>query len=177
MKSTTMQINNSQLRASFVPSTFDPEKRTIDVVWTTGARVKRFSWSEGQYYEELAVKRTAVNLDRLNQGAPVLNNHNSWSLESNIGVVEKAWLKDGKGYATIRFSERDELQGLIKDIASGVIRNISVGYSVEKYEDVSKKKDKIKTYRAVSWTPLELSFVNIPADKDAQVRAADQEQY
>ena len=164
-------------RASFVPETFDSEKRTVEIVWTTGARVSRWSWTEGSYNEELSLQKSHVNLDRLNAGAPVLNNHRSGSLEDSIGVVEKAWIKNKEGRAIVRFSEREEVAGIVRDVESGVIRNISVGYSVQKYEDVTKKGEETKTFRAVDWTPMELSFVNIPADMDSQVRSAENKSY
>ena len=54
-------------------------------------------------------------------------------------------------------------------VAQGIIRNISVGYTVEKYE-VYQEDDR-QIYRAVEWTPLELSAVTVPADAKANVRA------
>jgi len=173
----TMKLEPNQLEARFQPSSFNEDARTVDVTFTTGATVKRSSFFSGPYMEELSTKRGAINLERLNNGAPVLNNHNNRDLNDIIGVVERAEVKDGIGSATIRFSEREELQGLIGDIRSGVIRNISMGYSLDKVQDVTKKGDKIPTYRVTKYTPHELSFVNIPADHKAQVRSEDVESY
>ncbi len=157
-------------QARFQPSTFDAKERTIDVCFTTGSKGKRGGfWSE-PYYEELEVTDTSVRLDRLNAGAAVLNTHSQWDLRDQIGVVEKAWVKGGKGFATLRFSERAEVAGIVKDIESGIIRNISVGYLVHKYQDVTAENDKHKTYRAVDWEPCEVSFVPVPFDAGAQVR-------
>lgn len=165
--------NGLNVRAGFQPDTFNENDRTIEVVFSTGAKGKRGFWTE--FFEELSMKKSDVRLERLNQGAPVLNNHSrARGLEGIIGVVEKAYVKDKQGIAKIRFSERDEVQGIIKDIQSGVIRNVSVGYIVHKYEDVSKKGDEIPTYRAVDWEPMEISFVDIPFDKDSQSRSLDQ---
>ena len=112
------------------PETFDREKRTVEVTWSTGAKGKRYTWT-GSYYEVLSMKKEHIRLERMNQGAPVLNSHNSWDLKSNLGVVEKAWIKDKQGRAVIRFSSREEIQGIIKDIEDGIIRNISVGYVIQ----------------------------------------------
>ncbi len=177
MKQRKITIGKNSLQAEIKRNTFNPESRTVEVVWTTGARVKRFSWTRGEYYEELSLKRGDVNLDRLKAGAPVLNNHRAERLEDQIGVVESAQVRGGVGYATLRLSDREELQGLVRDIENGIIKNISVGYSVQTYQEVSKKGDDVPTYRAIDWTPMELSFVNIPADKDSQVRSEDQEKY
>lgn len=172
-----IKVGPSQMRAEFMPETFDEEARTVEVVWSTGSKVKRFSWAHGEFLEELSLKKEHVDLDRLNQGAPVLNNHQSWDLRDSIGVVEKAWLKSKAGHAKIRFSAREDVQGIVNDIRDGIIKNISVGYRVEQFEDVSKKSDTIPTLRATKWTPMELSFVNIPADKDSQVRSAQSQSY
>ena len=170
--SNKIQTPKLNIRAMIEPETFDREKRTVEVTWSTGAKGKRYTWT-GSYYEELSMKKEHIRLERMNQGAPVLNSHNSWDLKSNMGVVEKAWIKDKQGRAVIRFSSREEIQGIIKDIEDGIIRNISVGYIVHKFEDVSKKGDTVPTYRAVDWEPMEISFVNIPFDKDSQVRSLE----
>jgi len=174
VKKNKINIGPGQMRAAFQPGTFDAETRTVDVTWTTGKKGKRFSFSRGVYFEELSLKRTDVNLERLNNGAAVLNNHQSRDLRDAIGVVEKASIKKGEGVATIRFSDREDVQGIVRDIENGIIRNISVGYNVEEYTDVSRKGDEIPTYRATSWTPMEVSFVNIPFDEYSQVRSHEE---
>lgn len=158
--------------ASFRPATWDEEKRTVEVDWTTGARVRRYDWWSGEEYdEELDMSPTAVDMSRLQSGAaPVLNNHSRYALEDQIGVVESADLSGDKGVAVLRLSSRPEVAGLVQDIRDGIIRNISVGYSVRKYQ-ITREKDKVPVYRAVDWQPHELSFVTIPADPAAMSRA------
>jgi len=166
---------NQNFYGQFRSDTFNEDDLTAELVWTTGQKVKRFSFFEGEYFEELSLKKDHVNLERLNLGAPLLNNHESRTLGDNIGVVRKAWISKGEGRAIVQFSSRDEIKGIVQDVRDGVIKNVSVGYRVEKFEDVSKKRDEIPTFRAVDWTPMELSLVNIPADQDSQVRSAAQE--
>ncbi len=133
--------------------------------------MKRSSWFGDEFHEELSLEKDAVRLDRLNSGAPLLNNHNNGDLNDVIGVVENASMKQGQGVAMVRFSERAEIQGLVNDIKNGIIRNISVGYRVHKFEELEEKADDgLPIYRAVEWEPMELSFVGIPADKGAQAR-------
>lgn len=173
MSKKTIETHKHHVRASFQPSTFDSEARTVEVVWSTGAKGKRGYYNP--YFEELSMQKKHVRLDRLNAGAPVLNNHSSYDLSDNIGVVERAWIKDKQGYAKLRLSGRPEVSGIVKDIEDGIIRNISVGYKVHEYTDVSKKGDEIPTMRATDWEPMEISFVNMPFDKDAQVRSEDKD--
>lgn len=159
--------------ATFVPSTIDEEKRTVEVVWTTGAPVTRYDWVNGQpvpYTEVLEVSDKAIDLTRLNNGAPFINMHESYSLDKVIGVVERAWIENGKGHAIVRIATGDEdVEKIWNKLKQGIIRNISVGYSVEKFvEDTDEDGTRILT--AVKWTPFELSAVTVPADAGAGVR-------
>lgn len=159
--------------AEFRPDTIDKEKRTIEVVWTTGARVLRMPWFDDPYYEELEVSSEAVRLERLNNGAPLLNLHRQWDLNNIVGVVERAWIQDGLGHAIVRFSERAEVESIWKDVEAGIIRNVSVGYKVHKYERQEKKEgEKYRTYRAIDWEPTEVSLVPIGADAGCGTRSA-----
>lgn len=168
----------TQLReARFLPDSFNAEARTIEVVWTTGARARRYNWWREEYYdEELEVSESAVDMSRLNSGAcAVLNGHRSWGLEGQIGVVERAWIKDGQGHAVLRLSQRDEVAGIVTDIANGIIRNVSVGYSVQTYQ-ITREEGQVPVYRAIAWTPHEISFVAIPADAASMSRSAEPSQ-
>lgn len=169
-KSGKLDIPKMDLRASFIPGTYDEKAGTIEVMWSSGSKGLRRTWS-GDYYEELSMKKGDVRLERLNLGAAVLDNHNGYSLRDSIGVVEKAWIKSGEGYATLRLSEREDVAGIVQDIVSGIIRNVSVRYIVHEFKDVSNKNDEIPTLRAVDWEPMELSFVNIPFEATAQSRS------
>jgi hypothetical protein len=61
-------------------ATFDEKAHTVDVVWTTGATVRRVSFINGPYNEELIVGPENVRLARLNAGAPFLNSHAGFDL-------------------------------------------------------------------------------------------------
>lgn len=173
-----IKVQNNRLNASFVRNTFNEEDRTIDVVFATGAKVKRFSFFEGEYFEQLSMKRNAVRLDRLNSGAPVLNNHQNRDLNDVIGVVETASVKKGEGVATLRLSNREEVSGLVEDIRDGVIKNISVGYRIHTFkEEKMRKGETVPTLTATDWEPLEVSFVTIPADASAQARNENNQNY
>lgn len=158
--------------ARLQPATFNAETRTVEVVWTTGARVRRYNWWDDEHYEEeLVVSAESVDLSRLASGsAPVLDSHGTYELEDQIGVVERAWIEGTEGRAVLRLSGREDVAGIVQDIRDGIICNISVGYSVERY-DVIREVGKLPVYRAVLWTPSELSFVTVPADAAATTRS------
>jgi phage head maturation protease len=167
----TREARASWLHARFAPTSFDAEARTVEVVWSTGADVRRRDW-DGEYTEQLSMDPDAVDLSRLAAGAPVLNSHDAYSLSSVLGVVDRAWIDKGEGRAVLRFSEREDVQPILSDIRNGILRNISVGYDVLKWEEGKDKAGK-RTKRAVRWQPAEISLVPIPADASAQIRAAD----
>ncbi|MFT6460694.1 MAG: hypothetical protein ACJA0Y_000183 [Maricaulis maris] len=160
---------NVQLRVDSV----DETARTVEVVWTTGAAVRRYMPGLGRVLEELDVSPEAIRLDRLNNGAPFLNTHSDWSLNDVIGVVERAWIEDGEGRALIRLSERDDVEPIWRDIKGGIIRNVSVGYQVHRYEVIESDDDGCTRVIARDWEPMEISAVPIGADDKAGFRAAD----
>lgn len=153
---------------------FDEEANTIEVVFTTGATVRRASWREGEFDEELIVTAQSVRLDRLNAGAPFLDTHDSYSLGGVIGSVVPgtARVADGQGLATIRLSRRAETEGVVSDIRDGIINNVSVGYRTHRVE-IQERDGAVPLHRAIDWEPYEISAVPIPADPGAQVRSAD----
>jgi phage head maturation protease len=167
----TGQINALHTRAaSFSPSSVDDSARTVELVWTTGAAVRRYDWHADAYYEEvLEVSPEAIRMDRLASGAPLLLDHYA-STSQQVGVVESARIENGQGFATVRFSKRKEVEGVWQDVKDGIIRSVSVGYKVHRYEK-EKGDDGTRTYRAVDWEPLEISLVPVPADAGAGVRS------
>lgn len=156
--------------ASVLPATLNPTKRTVELVWSTGAQVRRFDIL-GEYLEELDMSAGAVDLSRLNNGAPLLDSHDNTTLAAVVGVVERAWLSGSDGRAVVRFAEGDErAEAIWRKVQQGVIRNVSVGYRVEAWKE--SRRDGKRVLRAVKWTPLELSAVAVPADAGAGFRSA-----
>jgi phage head maturation protease len=156
--------------AAFRPATLNRDERTVELVWSTGARVLRQPWFDDPFYEELSLSADAVDLSRLNAGANLLNNHNSGSLDDVIGVVERAWVEGGEARARVRFSSRPDVDGIWRDVQDGILRNVSVGYTVQDWEQSQRKGDPHPTLTATRWLPMELSIVGVPADAGAQVR-------
>jgi len=155
-------------RATFEPTTFDASSNTIRVVFSAGADVARRDLG-GEFIERLSLAPESVDLSLL-RGAPVLNNHDRHSgVEAILGVVEDAHVDGQRGEAVIRFGNRPEIAGIIADIRAGIIRNVSVGYSVEEWRESRENGKRVKT--AVRWTPREISFVPLGADPAATIRS------
>ena len=171
MKVQNRKLAKGLIEARMLPETFDAQTRTIDVVWSTGMPVKRFDFFEGRFFmEELSMEPGAIRLERLQNGAPVLNTHDQGSLENVIGVVETASVSNGEGLATLKLSDTAEDSNIIRKITDGIIRNISVGYKIHKAEETIDEDTNVSTFRVIDWEPLEISFVPVPADFNSQVR-------
>jgi HK97 family phage major capsid protein/HK97 family phage prohead protease len=146
-------IAGQELRR-FEPTEFraQEEERTIEFPFSSELPVARWFGEE-----ILDHSLEAVNLSRMNDGAPLLFNHDP---DRVIGVVERAWVDEEKrrGIARVRFSRNDFAQQVLADITDGILRNVSVGYSIG---DAENRGDSIV---ATSWEPHEVSVVSIPAD-------------
>lgn len=167
------QLNKGHIRSLIgdLP-TEGEDNRTVELVWTTGSKGLRSGW-DGTYFEELSMAPEHVDLSRLQTGAPLLAAHNSYDLNAVIGVVERAWIEGNVGKAMVRFSSDAEADKIYQKVKEKVLRNVSVGYQVRKYEDVTQKGDKTPTYRATNWQPHEISIVPIGFDQEAQVRSQE----
>jgi phage major head subunit gpT-like protein len=160
------------LRADVQPSTINLEERSVELVWSTGAKVRRGGFFSDPYDEELSMDQSHIRMGRMNKGAPLLNSHSQYNLRDVIGVIENARIENGVGKAKVRFSSRADVEPIFQDVKDGILRNVSVGYRVYKYKDVSGPEDKFKTYRAIDWEPAEVSIVPVPADADSQIRSS-----
>lgn len=154
----------------------DEENRTVELVFSTGAGVERMDWWTGKrYIERLSLKAEHIRLDRLNAGAPLLDAHSAWSITDQIGVVESGTVRltAKEARATVRFSKREAVDPIWNDVRDGIIRNVSVGYRVHKFEEDNGKNNKLPIRTATDWEPFEISMVPMPADMGAQVRSGD----
>ena len=128
------------------------DDRTLEFPFSSEYPVARYFGNE-----ILSHKAEAVDLSRLNDGAPLLFNHDPDKL---IGVVERAWIDETKkrGYARVRMSRNPFAQQVMEDVKDGVLRNVSFGYAIN---DMQQRGEDFIVTR---WAAHELSLVTIPAD-------------
>ncbi|MFN6999055.1 MAG: terminase, partial [Elioraea tepidiphila] len=158
-------------RALAAPATVDLSARTVEVVWSTGARARNFVPALGLITEELEMSPNAVRMEALRSGqAPVLNTHRRGDARDVLGRVTAARLKRGRGYATLQFSAAADVEPVWQRIADGTLRAVSVGYRVHRYEPRPDVATGETVHRAVDWEPFEISVVPVPVDRDAAVR-------
>ena len=134
-------------------TTFDEvEDRIYEFPFSSEYPVARYFGNE-----ILSHEMDAADLSRLNDGAPLLFNHNP---DRVIGVVERAYIngKKRRGYARVRFSRNAFAQEVLSDVKDGVLRNVSFGYSIDKMEERGGD------FVATAWSPYEVSVVSVPAD-------------
>ena len=159
--------------AAVQPETLDREKRTFEVIFTTGARVLRRGFFE-DFFEELSLEKSHVRMGRLQNGAPFLDSHGfgeKRGVRNQLGVIEKAKLIPKKeGRATVRMSKRAEVEDIFNDIEDGILRNISVGYNIFRFEK-TEAVGEVDVFRATDWEPVEISLVVAGADDGAKVRS------
>lgn len=169
-----IQIPTIRRDALIAPETIDVENRTVEIVWSTGARRVTWSWSEWDLIEE-ELDLEGADLSRLNNGAPFLKDHAAWSIDNQLGVhVDGSCIIDTAakvGRAKVRFSKRADVEPYWQDVVDKILRQVSVGYQVGTYV-VTREEGRLPLYRATVWTPLENSLVTIGADPGAQVRSA-----
>jgi len=175
IKTNKAKVEPLMLRAQFEPSTYSEESRTVDVTFATDTPVRRYDWLNDRYFDEvLTFGPGQMRTDRLDAGAPFLDNHSSWGgVRNTLGVVEGFSIEGNSARATVRFSKREEVDGVLQDVRDGILRNISVGYRVHKYEKEMREDGGTPVYRATDWEPYEISLVSIPADPKSGVRSAD----
>ena len=132
----------------------DDEERTLEFPFASEMPVER-------YYgmEVLSMDTKSMDLGRLNDGAPLLYQHDA---DRIVGVVQRAYIKDKRAYARVKLANNElgrEMQELIRD---GIIRNVSFGYKIDEME--ADESTSPVTYRATKYQPFEISLVTIPAD-------------
>lgn len=169
-------MNKHMRSADLRPASFNATDNTIEVVWTTGAAVRRRDYRRDVVFDEvLEVSAEAVRLDRLNAGAPLLSAHNDSSLQSVLGSVVPgtARIEGGLGVARVALSNAPADADVVSKIRDGIIRNISVGYIIHEVEQQPGQRGADETRVAIDWEPLELSAVPVPADAGAHFRSHD----
>jgi HK97 family phage major capsid protein len=132
---------------------------TLTFSFSSEAPVDRWFGREILVHEE-----GAMDLSRMNDGAPWLWNHERNTV---LGVVEKGWLGDDRRlYSTVRWSPNTTERGSEEwkrrqDIEAGITRNVSFAYEILKVEE--RKGD--PAFYVTEWNVLEVSSVSVPADQ------------
>lgn len=166
-----IKMSELQRRAMFLPGSFSDQDSSVEVVFSSETPVLTYNSEIGYFNEVLSHETGCVRLQRLKDGASVLDNHNKYgSIKGILGVTDDARVEKQQGIARIRLSTKEDNIGFVKDVKDGIVKNVSVGYKVYRYQDISTPDSDTRTLKAIDWEPYEISFVQVPADPRAQVR-------
>ncbi len=145
---------------SFEIETRAAGNRTVELSFSSEQPVDR-----GDFIEILSHDPADVDLSRLNDGHPLLLNHDP---DQQVGVIESARISGGKGRAKVRFGNSQKAQEVFADVKDGIRKLVSVGYRIVK--QLSETRDEMNNrVLRFSWQPYEVSLVSIPADTSVGV--------
>ncbi|MDK2001850.1 phage major capsid protein [Klebsiella sp. K4-44] len=158
-----MDLNKTQKRAINliqIEKSINESDRTVELSFASEEPVIRKI--EGEFYNEILLcSPENVDLNRLNDGAPVLVEHDAMR---QVGIVENARVDmDKVCRATVRFSALGTAQTIFGMIQEGIRPKVSVGYNIRDY--YLDGNDLIIT----RWVPYEISSVSTPADNSVGV--------
>ena len=144
-----------QVRAINLSNAIDESSRTVELSFASETPVER-EINGTLYNEILLCNPENVVLSRLNDGSPVLVEHDPLR---QVGIVENARVDmDKVCRATVRFSTLGSAQTIFGMIVEGIRPKISVGYNIRDY--YFEGNNLIVT----RWEPYEISSVSTPAD-------------
>lgn len=135
---------------TFALGQLNAELRTVEATLSSETPIFR----QGLGNEVLIHTQEAVDLSRA--PLPLITSHDHQT--TPVGVVERLHLAGRKLRGTLRFGTSQRATELWEDVQSGIVRSLSIGYSVLDY---TQEGD---TYRVTSWQPYEASIVSVPAD-------------
>ena len=165
----SIKLNKENKRSFDIkPNSINESERTAEVIFATEKPVLR-TYIGGSYWEKMLVSPETMDLTRFKSGnAPILNNHKSNSLEDQIGVIVDTKIENKQAIATLKFSNRESVNEIWEDVKNGILKGISVGYSIDEYTE--EEGDEYPILIGKKWTPHEVSLVCVPADENCYVR-------
>lgn len=99
----------------------------------------------------------AIDMSRAVNGLPLLFSHKR---DQIVGRVEGIHLDKNKLRGLLRFSENTRANEIWRDVQTGILTDLSIGYQIDDVE----LDQAGAVWRATRWQPLEVSVVTIPAD-------------
>lgn len=192
----TILVEDAQVRADILPEPQEQPDGTLVVKMRllTATAVRRFGYIDGQFQEfdeVLSFEEGAQRTERLDSGrCPLLDDHYQGGVDSVLGVLfAPSWdRKAGFLDVSARVSARPELAGVRQDLKTRILTNVSGGYRVFKYRDITPTPPRpgpgaiidktnptptpstVRRLLAIDWEPREGSLTAIGADPKSHVR-------
>lgn len=172
-----LRYRSIEIRAagSGAPSTFDREKRTVDVTLSTEEPVVVWGEREVLLAEGAQIPK--------NKKIPMLDAHNRFTFDGILGSFKDIRKSNGEVLARAHFSKREKAEDAFTLIEEGHLTDVSVGYKVNKYVRIADKETQMIKGRefkgpmvvVTDWTLREGSVAPVGADINAKVRASERE--
>ena len=138
--------------------TVDLEARTCELAFSSETPCDMWYGTE-----ILSMRPGAMRTGVRQQSLPLLFNHHMGSL---LGVVERIWIDaDRVARALVRFGKDEFGDWAMRQVADGVLVNVSFMYRVFRWEEDTEAE----TLTALEWEPYEISLVTVPADPSVGV--------
>ncbi|HFG3705965.1 TPA: phage major capsid protein [Escherichia coli] len=156
-----MELNQKRaINLTQISNAIDENDRTVELSFASEIPVTR-EINGSLFNEILLCNPENVDLNRLNDGAPVLVEHDAMR---QVGIVENARVDmDRVCRATVRFSALGSATTIFGMILEGIRPKVSVGYNIKDYYF---EGDNLYVTR---WEPYELSSVSTPADNSVGI--------
>lgn len=165
-------MSRDLVRALGSASTLDRSARTVEVVMLSGLApaVRPAPAPDGTntpWVEELDA--AGADLSRL-RGGSVLKDHRP-TTDSAVGVVEEVQVEGARIVGRLLFDGSAAAEELMGKVEVGSVRGVSLGYRVHEFRLVGRTDRGFPIFRAVRWTPHEISFTPTPVDAGAGTRS------
>lgn len=170
MKKEVIKTGNLYRSMTLQRASAKQEDRTVEVAFSSEEPVERWFGTEVLDHSD-----GSCDLSRLNNGGALLDNHNDYN---QIGAVVPGTARidpDRVGRATVKFSRSQAGEDAFQDVLDGIITNVSVGYQIKQMVETTttdEDGDEDTVCRVMSWMPLEISLVAVPADPTVGVNRA-----
>lgn len=165
--------------------TWNEEARTVEAVIATDDAVMVYDWRSEQMVQEVL----RMDLMTMPEGSQIvlLDSHARWSLDTVLGSIRDIRAEGSDLVGTLHFVEGDaDVDKIVRKVAQGHIRDISIGYRVKTHEQVRRGETltvrgveyKAETHRimvATDWEPHEGSLTAVGADSKSKLREAPEE--
>lgn len=146
------KLNGAVFERKIKLGAIDTERKTVEASLSSETPVPRWYGNEILVHDS-----SAIDMTRATDGLPLLWNHDGGS---PIGIVENVRIDNGKLRGTLKFSNNPKAREVFDDVSGGFLRNISIGYQVNRWEEIANSND----VRVTNWVLLETSVVSVPAD-------------
>lgn len=175
-----IKVPARQVRAGVLearaPDGGDGEDRRVTLTFSSEAPVARhYILESGEEFVGLEVLGHAegeADLTRLASGRAALLTDHAQTIDSQVGVVEKAWIEEGRGRAIVRFGKSARASEILDRVRDGEISGVSVGYEIVSLSQVGE--DNGQPIIRAHWRPYEITLCPVPADPSVGIgRAAD----